>query len=126
MPSYQFTLQQYAVFMGRNSTEAPGPPIDADIVCRGASLGAHQFLGGLDIVFCPSGTVLPPNQTIVYGTAPNYNGMYGVIYPSRDSYVWFLDAIRNEECIISLSDDTPSENGIYIFYTKSGWGHAET
>jgi hypothetical protein len=110
-----FEIVGYDIDLGREMIPDPSiPPFDARIRCHGTE-------NSIDIIFLPAGVVLPQNYT--KSPVPGSPGWYGIIYASRDEYVWFVDIIRNEKCMARLFADP---HGNYITASGlAGWGHAE-
>lgn len=111
-----FEIVGYDIDLGRNwIVDSSMPPIDARIRCNGKE-------GSVHIVFLPNGAVLPPNYT--KSPTPGSPGWYGIIYASRDEYVWFVDILRNEKSVAWLFTNPadPRFNRITGSGT-AGWGH---
>ncbi len=111
-----FEIVGYDIDLGRGMIpDSSIPPMDARIRCHGKE-------GDIDIVFLPAGAVLPRNYT--KSPMPGSPGWFGIIYATRDEYVWFVDILRNEKCVAWLFTADPAANHI-TGSGRAGWGHAE-
>jgi hypothetical protein len=109
MAEKKFGITHYMVDAGGQCVSRHGNPYDAMITCLGGNGESLTF------IIPPTGVAAPDNYT---------RANEGRARVNRDTYVWIIDALRNERCTAILDDEQPTNNRI-TFGCKSGWGHYE-
>ncbi len=91
------------------------------MLCTGRSTDNPPIELYLEIRFYQSGTTIPTNETRVR-TSSDKISIEAVIHTGVETYPWYVDAVRNENCKAYIDDNNTWENSIYV-ESKVGWGH---